>query len=109
MLWGVKLTNCLHDSINAFIEFDIGGNREEVRVESGTKTKIYVVGELKNRKRTNVNFSIKGNQPVDFGYRTTFEYRGSYLDVEEEKVKIRVSQKVDCSTKSIDIKVNTIK
>lgn len=93
ILWGIKLENCssVEDSMNAFAEFDIGGDREEVRVEIGNKQKVYAVGELKNRLRTKVIYGCKtGEPPTEFDYRITFEYRGSYLDVETEKMKIKV-------------------
>lgn len=92
VLWGIKLENSFPDnSINAFVEFDVGGDREEVRVKSGNKQKVYAVGELKNRLRTSVAYACKtGDPPIELDYRVTFEYRGSYLDVEAEKMKIRV-------------------
>lgn len=92
VLWDVKLQNHLAgDTMNAFVEFDIGGTRQEVRVEVKNRTRIYVYGDLKLRLRTTVGYGIKGgDRPVDINYRTVAEYRGSYLDVEEERVKIKV-------------------
>lgn len=93
MLWGIKLQNCFPDDVvDAFVEFDIGGDRQEVLVQAAKQTKVYAVGELKNRVRTSVAYGCEGNeQPVDIDYRVTSEYRGSYSNIESEKIKIRVS------------------
>lgn len=92
IIWGIKLKNTLPDTTlqAAFVEFEIGGNREEVRVETGTKTNIFVLGQMKCRLQTGLAYGIKGgDRPSELQYRKCIEYWGSYSDLPHEHIRIR--------------------
>lgn len=52
--------------------------------------KIYAKGKTKNCLRTPVVTNVATEQKKNMNFRNVFEYRGSYLDLENEKLRIRV-------------------
>lgn len=61
-------------------------------LQKGDNTRIYAKGEDKKYLRTPVVNNVTSRAPVDMQFRQAFEYRGSYLDLEKEKLKIKVRQ-----------------
>ncbi|KAK2196923.1 bifunctional C2 domain/C2 domain superfamily [Babesia duncani] len=93
--WKVKLenmsiVNCMPDSLTCFAEFDFGGTRTECRVQIGATNCILNKGETKNYIRTPVVPDVIKDVPRTFQCLTNFEYRGSYLDLEYEKLCIKL-------------------
>ncbi|EWC87175.1 hypothetical protein PFNF54_03951 [Plasmodium falciparum NF54] len=56
----------------------------------GSTMKIYAKGKTKNCLRTPVVTNVATEQKKNMNFRNVFEYRGSYLDLENEKLRIRV-------------------
>ncbi|KAL8436577.1 hypothetical protein ACSSS7_001609 [Eimeria intestinalis] len=90
VLWNLTITNFMSDQLSVFVEIEFGGSREECKVQKGDRTCIYAKGEDKNYLRTSVVNNVTSRGPVDMQFRKAFEYRGSYLDLEKEKLKIKV-------------------
>lgn len=93
ILWGIKLRSTLPNTVlnAAFVEFEIGGNREEVRVELGSKTNVYALGHMKCRLQTGLVYGLRGMEDAfEVPYRKYIEYWGSYADLTQEHVKVRV-------------------
>ncbi|ORM41061.1 tRNA uridine 5-carboxymethylaminomethyl modification enzyme MnmG [Babesia sp. Xinjiang] len=89
-LHNLKIVNCVADSLTCFAEFDFGGSRSECRVQMGGSVIILNRGETKNYIRTTVVQNVTKDVPRSFNCAHEFEYRGSYLDLEHEKLKIKV-------------------
>ncbi|SCP03711.1 double C2-like domain-containing protein, putative [Plasmodium malariae] len=90
ILWDLQIQNYMNNDFNAFVDFDFGGNREECRIQRGSTVKIYAKGKTKNCLRTHVVSNVAAEQKKDMNFRNVFEYRGSYLDLENEKLRIKV-------------------
>ncbi|OEH79719.1 c2 domain-containing protein [Cyclospora cayetanensis] len=90
VLWNLSILNYMSDQLAVFVEIEFGGSREECKVLRGDSTRIYAKGEDKNYLRTSVVNNVNDKAPVDLQFRQSFEYRGSYLDLEREKLKIKV-------------------
>ncbi|EUD64899.1 hypothetical protein C922_04743 [Plasmodium inui San Antonio 1] len=90
ILWDLQIQNYMNSDFNAFVDFDFGGNREECRIQRGSNMKIYAKGKTKNCLRTHVVSNVAAEQKKDMNFRSVFEYRGSYLDLENEKLRIKV-------------------
>lgn len=52
--------------------------------------KIYTKGKSKNCLRTQVVCNVRAEQKKEIKFKKVFEYRGSYLDLENEKLRIKV-------------------
>ncbi|GBE59363.1 kinase domain containing protein [Babesia ovata] len=91
-LHNLKIVNCISDSLTCFAEFDFGGSRSECRVQMGSSVCILNRGETKNYIRTTVVRNVTKDVPRSFNCAHEFEYRGSYLDLEYEKLKIKLWQ-----------------
>ncbi|GFE52949.1 C2 domain-containing protein protein [Babesia ovis] len=89
-LHNLKIVNCVSDSLTCFAEFDFGGSRSECRVQMGGSVCILNRGETKNYIRTTVVQNVTKDVPRSFNCTHEFEYRGSYLDLENEKLKIKL-------------------
>lgn len=89
-LHNLKIVNCVNDSLTCFAEFDFGGSRSECRVLIGGSVCILNKGETKNYIRTPVVQNVTKDVPRAFNCTNDFEYRGSYLDLEHEKLKIKL-------------------
>ncbi|ANQ11016.1 Uncharacterized protein PCOAH_00052390 [Plasmodium coatneyi] len=90
ILWDLQIQNYMNSDFNAFVDFDFGGNREECRIQRGSSMKIYAKGKTKNLLRTHVVSNVAAEQKKNMNFRSVFEYRGSYLDLENEKLRIKV-------------------
>ncbi|KJP87388.1 hypothetical protein AK88_02945 [Plasmodium fragile] len=90
ILWDLQIQNYMNTDFNAFVDFDFGGNREECRIQRGSSMKIYAKGKTKNCLRTHVVSNVAADQKKNMNFRSVFEYRGSYLDLENEKLRIKV-------------------
>ncbi|VUZ99135.1 double C2-like domain-containing protein, putative [Plasmodium vivax] len=90
ILWDLQIQNYMNSDFNAFVDFDFGGNREECRIQRGSSMKIYAKGKTKNCLRTHVVSNVAAEQKKNMNFRSVFEYRGSYLDLENEKLRIKV-------------------
>ncbi|GIX61786.1 double C2-like domain-containing protein [Babesia caballi] len=89
-LHNLKIVNCVADSLTCFAEFDFGGSRSECRVQMGGSVCILNRGETKNYIRTTVVQNVTRDVQRSFNCAHEFEYRGSYLDLEHEKLKIKL-------------------
>ncbi|EDO07869.1 hypothetical protein BBOV_III003050 [Babesia bovis T2Bo] len=89
-LYNLKIVNCVADTLTCFAEFDFGGSRSECRVQMGNTVCILNKGETKNYIRTTVVQNVVKDVPRSFNCAHEFEYRGSYLDLENEKLKIKL-------------------
>ncbi|SBT50181.1 double C2-like domain-containing protein (DOC2) [Plasmodium ovale wallikeri] len=58
--------------------------------QRGSTMKIYAKGKAKNCLRTNVVSNVVAEQKKEINFTNVFEYRGSYLDLENEKLRIKV-------------------
>ncbi|CAD2105753.1 double C2-like domain-containing protein, putative [Plasmodium vinckei lentum] len=90
ILWDLQIQNYMNNDFNAFVDFDFGGDREECRIQRGSKMKIYTKGKSKNCLRTQVVCNVRAEQKKEIKFKKVFEYRGSYLDLENEKLRIKV-------------------
>ncbi|CDU20941.1 double C2-like domain-containing protein, putative [Plasmodium yoelii] len=90
ILWDIQIQNYMNNDFNAFVDFDFGGDREECRIQRGSKMKIYTKGKSKNCLRTQVVCNVRAEQKKEIKFKKVFEYRGSYLDLENEKLRIKV-------------------
>lgn len=86
----LKIINCVADALTCFAEFDFGGSRSECRVQMGASVCIMNRGETKNYIRTPVVQNVTKDVTRSFNCTQDFEYRGSYLDLENEKLKIKL-------------------
>eukprot|EP00918_Siedleckia_nematoides_P031957 GHVU01069193.1.p2 GENE.GHVU01069193.1~~GHVU01069193.1.p2 ORF type:complete len:121 (-),score=3.00 GHVU01069193.1:1169-1531(-) len=84
----VRMCSCVHACVYAHTSIRV--YYLGVCAQKGAKESIFAMGTLKKRLRTNVINGVTHLEPADFSYRHSFEYRGSYLDIEVEKIKIRV-------------------
>uniref|UniRef100_A0A3B0NHK8 C2 domain containing protein, putative n=1 Tax=Theileria annulata TaxID=5874 RepID=A0A3B0NHK8_THEAN len=89
-LFNLKIVNLLPESLSCFAEFDFGGTRDECRVQIGSSNYILSRGKSKNYIRTPVLKDIEKDQSRSFQCSHSFEYRGSYLDLENEKLRIKL-------------------
>ncbi|AFZ80930.1 hypothetical protein BEWA_003380 [Theileria equi strain WA] len=89
-LYNLKIVNKMSDSLTCFAEFDFGGTRSECSVQMGSKTCILNKGESKQYIRTPVVENVTKEMSRDFNCTNTFEYHGSYLDLEHEKLRIKL-------------------
>ncbi|UKK02452.2 serine/threonine kinase [Theileria orientalis] len=98
-LFNLKITNLTNDTISCFAEFDFGGSRNECRVQIGSNNYILNRGWSKNYIRTPVLKNVEKDNMRSFNCSHSFEYRGSYLDLENEKLRIKVWK---CQTYTIN-------
>ncbi|BAM42397.1 serine/threonine kinase [Theileria orientalis strain Shintoku] len=98
-LFNLKVTNLTNDTISCFAEFDFGGSRNECRVQIGSNNYILNRGWSKNYIRTPVLKNVEKDNVRSFNCAHSFEYRGSYLDLENEKLRIKVWK---CQTYTIN-------
>ncbi|KAF8822535.1 hypothetical protein IE077_003544, partial [Cardiosporidium cionae] len=56
----------------------------------GNAERIYSKGKNKEHLRSRVAQNVTKNGKTNMNFREVFEYRGSYLDLENEKLKIKV-------------------
>ncbi|UKJ89444.2 serine/threonine kinase [Theileria orientalis] len=98
-LFNLKITNLTNDTISCFAEFDFGGSRNECRVQIGSNNYILNRGWSKNYIRTPVLKNVEKDNIRSFNCAHSFEYRGSYLDLENEKLRIKVWK---CQTYTIN-------
>ncbi|VWU49711.1 double C2-like domain-containing protein, putative, partial [Hepatocystis sp. ex Piliocolobus tephrosceles] len=90
ILSDLQIQNYMNSDFHAFVDFDFGGNREECRIQRASAIKIYAKGKTKNCFRTQVVPNVAAEQKKNINFRNVFEYKGSYLDLESEKLRIKV-------------------
>ncbi|KAL7067132.1 hypothetical protein ACR3K2_24480 [Cryptosporidium serpentis] len=90
--WKVTMWNFIvenfSDECNLFLEIDFGTSRDEYRVRDESKEYILADGSLKHRIRSPVIHNLVKDKPQSIDFSFVFEYRGSYNDLEQEKLKI---------------------
>ncbi|KAH8741071.1 membrane protein, partial [Cryptosporidium ryanae] len=87
-LWDLSIENLTEEEVNIFIEIDFGTSRDEFRVQSESKEYILSNGQLKHRIRTPIIHKLTKEKPQKIKFQPSFEYRGSYFDLEKEKLKL---------------------
>ncbi|KAF7456909.1 double C2-like domain-containing protein [Cryptosporidium felis] len=88
VLWDLTIENLTDDEVSIFIEIDFGTSREEFRVQLESHEYIFSNGELKHRLRTPILHKLLNNKPQKLKFNPSFEYRGSYNDIEKERIKL---------------------
>ncbi|KAK6590558.1 membrane protein [Cryptosporidium xiaoi] len=86
--WDLSIENLTEEEVNLFIEIDFGTSRDEFRVQSESKEYILSSGQLKHRIRTPIIHKLIKDKPQKIKFQPSFEYRGSYFDLEREKLKL---------------------
>ncbi|OII77269.1 hypothetical protein cand_019790 [Cryptosporidium andersoni] len=90
--WKVTMWNFIvenfSDECNLFLEIDFGTSRDEYRVRDESHEYILADGSLKHRIRSPVIHNLVKGKPQNIDFSPVFEYRGSYNDLEREKLKI---------------------
>ncbi|KAL3127096.1 membrane protein [Cryptosporidium hominis] len=111
VIWDLSIENLCDEEASVFIEIDFGTSREEFRVQLESKEYILSNGDLKHRLRTPIVHSLLKDKPQKIKFHPSFEYRGSYYDIEKEKLKLSAWKYHNFRLNTLDamfeIKLNT--
>ncbi|KAJ1607449.1 membrane protein [Cryptosporidium canis] len=88
VIWDLEIENLVDGEASVFVEIDFGTSREEFRVQLESKEYILSNGDLKHRLRTPIVHNLLKEKPQKIKFHPSFEYRGSYHDIEKEKLKL---------------------
>ncbi|KAH8582535.1 membrane conserved in eukaryotes [Cryptosporidium sp. chipmunk genotype I] len=111
VIWDLTIENLGDEETSVFIEIDFGTSREEFRVQLESKEYILSNGDLKHRLRTPIVHNLLKDKPQKIKFHPSFEYRGSYYDIEKEKLKLSAWKYHNFRLNTLDamfeIKLNT--
>ncbi|OII74844.1 uncharacterized protein cubi_02976 [Cryptosporidium ubiquitum] len=111
VIWDLTIENLGDEEVSVFIEIDFGTSREEFRVQLESKEYILSNGDLKHRLRTPIVHNLLKDKPQKIKFHPSFEYRGSYYDIEKEKLKLSAWKYHNFRLNTLDamfeIKLNT--
>lgn len=107
----MNIENLADEEASVFVEIDFGTSREEFRVQLESKEYILSNGNLKHRLRTPIVHNLIKDEPQKIKFHPSFEYRGSYYDIEKEKLKLSAWKYHNFRLNTLDamfeIKLNT--
>ena len=91
-LWNVRMENVTTEEMRVFAVFIFGGDREEFKIQrEGGDPVIWVMGRDGPTLLTPVVKDIPGDGlATDLALNESFEWRGSYLDLERQVLRIEL-------------------